>query len=464
MSDFFGLRVALSSLYAQRRALEVTGHNVANANTEGYSRQRVTMEAAGAHVTPAMHARWPGAGAGVGVTGVQRLYDQFLARRSMQEHATDGALRQAQRVLTRVELVFAEPGDTGLQAQLGDFWAGWDDVANVPDDLAARAQLLERAGAVAAAFNRVRDELGDLRQAAVEQLGTVVDEVNATAERVAELNTAIERARLAGLSPNDLMDQRDLLTVRLAEAVGASVRPGEGGTVDVYVGGTALVRGGRAEQLRVQMPAGTAQGSDSPVQVLWAKDGYRAAVSAGDVGGLLDGVNRALPAYGNGIDLVAAQLAEVVNLRHTAGFDLTGAPGAPLFSWDPATGMRLEIASPEKLAAAAEGPAPAPSLDGHNAAALGALSELDGGPDDAYRSFIVGLGVDAQTANRRVAIQESITAQVDAAALAESGVNLDEEMTNMVAYQHAYDAAARFMTSVDQMLDKLINGTGLVGR
>src|SRR5690606_21987542 len=109
---FFGLRVALSSLYAQRRGLEITGHNIANANTEGYSRQRVGLESAGGQTVPAIHSQWAGAGAGVTVRGVDRLRDQFLESRALVEHGVDAGLRQSQQVMARAELVFAEPGES----------------------------------------------------------------------------------------------------------------------------------------------------------------------------------------------------------------------------------------------------------------------------------------------------------------------------------------------------------------
>lgn len=468
MSDFFGLRVALSSLYAQRRGLEVTGHNVANVNTDGYSRQRVGLQAAGANTVPALHSTWKGGGAGVDVTGVDRLRDQFLEARALVEHSVDSRLRQSQQIMARTELVFAEPGPNGLQAGLAEFWAGWGDIANQPTDLAARAQILERSKALATAFNRSRDELATLWGSSVEQLRVTVDDVNATAARVAELNAAIERAVKSGLSPNDLADQRDLLVMHLAETVGATVRPGKAGLVDVFVGGTALVRGARSESLQLAVPTGTTvANADQPgqsVQVQWAKDGYPAMVGGGQAGGLLDGVNRVLPATRTGIDDIAQNLVGLVNGQQAAGYDLDGLPGQPLLSWDPVTGVGVLIADPARIAAAAEAPAPGPSVDGRNALRMAELAADPAGPDQAYRSFIVAFGVETQAVNRQVSIQADITAQIDAVRDAESGVNLDEEMANMVAYQHAYSASARLLTAVDEMLETLIRGTGVVGR
>lgn len=464
MSDFFGLRVALSSMYAQRRGLEVTGHNVANVNTDGYSRQRVGLQAAGANTVPALHATWTGAGAGVQVTGVDRLRDQFLEARALVEHGAHAHLSQNQQVYARVELIFAEPGPNGLQAGMSELWAGWGDIANHPEDVAARAQLLERAKTLAGSVNRTRDELAGQWDASVEQLRVTVDGVNATAARVAELNGAIERAERSGLSSNDLADQRDRLALDLARAVGATVRPGAAGTVDVYLGGTALVRGSRAESLTLATPSGIGDAAGGGAELRWAKDGYPARVEAGQAGGLLDALNHALPGARAGIDEVAAQLAQVVNDQQAAGYDLDGQPGADLFRWDPSSGLAVVLTDPSQLAAAAEAPDGGPSVDGRNALAMAELATRADGPDDRYRSFIVALGVEVQATNRRAEIQADITHQIDAVRDAESGVNLDEEMVNMVAYQHAYNAAARLLTAIDEMLQTLVGGTGLVGR
>lgn len=466
MSTFSGLSIALSSLYAQRKGLEVTGHNVANVNTDGYSRQRVGLEGVGGNTVPAIHSKWTGAGAGVGVTGVDRLRDQFLESRALLEHSTDSRLRHTQGVMARAELAFAEPSTNGLQAQMAELWAGWGDVANHPTDLAARSQLLEQAKTLATGFNRTREEIGTLWESQVEQLQVTVSEVNATAARVAELNGAIERATKGGLSPNDLADQRDRLVLELSQSIGATVRPGEAGVVDVFVGGTALVRGATSERLQVSGSATISDVAGEPVQVQWAKDGYPAAVSGGRAGGMLEAANVTLPTMRDGVDAVARELVDVVNGQHGAGYDLDGAPGQPLLSWNADTGMAVAITDPRQLAAASDGPdgAGSPSLDGRNALDLSALTTAEQGPDAAYRSFIVALGVETQAANRRVQIQADITNQLDAVRDAESGVNLDEEMANMVAYQHAYNASARHLTAVDQMLETLIRGTGLVGR
>jgi flagellar hook-associated protein 1 FlgK len=455
MGSFAGLNIGLSSLLAQRRALEVTGHNLANVGSDGYSRQRVEMSSDAGPITPALWARYEGAGNGVRSGSITRMRDEFLELRGYQEHAAESHLAEVKTTFERVEGFFAEPSDTGLAAQLADFWAGWDDIANRPDDLAARAQLIERAGTLTTSFQRLDTDLQLLRSQSVEQVDALVSEVNSTASRIAALNGTIQSALASNLNANDLMDQRDVLVSKLADTIGVTVRPGDAGTLDVFVGGTALVRGTRSEELRVTIGSDPAQ----TVSVNWVKDGLEATMT-GRVGGLLDTINDVVPRYRADLTAVAAQMRDETNAVHVTGYDLNGDAGVAFFV-DTPTGVTVNPAvknDPNLIAAASTfvdlgGGVTAGTSDGKVAAKLAQLT----GADTTYRKLVVALGVEAQSANRRAEIQSAITLQIDGAREAEAGVNLDEEMTNLIAYQHAYSAAARFVTAVDETIETLIN-------
>ena len=473
MSTFGSLSTALSALYAQQRGLDVTGQNIANANTEGYSRQRVDLKSVGAPTVPAIWATYEGAGGGVTVSDVQRLRDMFLESRAHSEHGRLSYLQTMSTTLANVEQTLGEPGETGLAAQLGEFWGYWHDVANNPGDLAARGQLLQQAGTITTTFHNVSTALAAQWNSQREQLGTIADEVTATAARVAELNAAIARATQAGTPANELADQRDLLATRLAELVGSTTKASTDGQVDVYVGGTALVRGATSNGLAVKGPGDFASRGTppTPVTLEWTNGSYAAAVQLGKAGALLESVNATIPGYLTDLDAVAAELATTVNAAHTAGWDLDGLPGAAFFSPTPATAATIQVAlsQPRSVAASGVDPAsttpPGPNLDGSNAAALGELpNATTSSADSTYRQLIVKLGVAAQTTNQRVDIQASTTTNLDSAREAQAGVSLDEEMVNMMSFQHAYAAAARVMTTIDETLDVLINRTGVVGR
>ena len=460
MGGMSGLNTALSALYAARNGLETAGQNIANVNTDGYHRQRTIQQSIGAAITPAFYAKTGGIGQGVRVADVQRMSDQFLETRSLSEHASQSSLTQTQGVLARIELAFAEPGDSGLQSQMSDFWSSWDDVANHPDDLAARTQLLEQAHTVINSFSQASTQLASLQQTSTDQISAKVAEINDLGARIADLNHSIANATNAGMHPNDLIDQRDSMLSKLAGDIGVTTRPGPAGTVDVFIGNQAIVQGSISNAMRVDLSA-------SPVVGLkWDINGASVSAKGGEVGGLVSTVNDIIPRFQAAVDGVAQKMVATVNTQHALGVDLLGGTGANLFDPAGTTAGTIALnplvdADPRLVAAGQTGGG---TLDGHNALLLAELATSPTGPDLAYRQLIDGLGVEAQRANRQVDIQSAITAQVDGAKEGTSGVNLDEEMTNMVAYQHAYDAAARFMTSIDSLLDTVIHGTGLVGR
>ncbi|HEY0487248.1 MAG TPA: flagellar hook-associated protein FlgK [Mycobacteriales bacterium] len=462
MSTFSGISTALSALYAQRRALDVAGQNIANINTEGYSRQRADLQSVGAPAVPSMFAVYDDAGGGVDVNSVERLRDTFLEQRGRSEHSQGSYLEQRKTDLAGIERVVGNLGDTGLSHQLSDLWASFSDVANRPRDLAARNQLLQQAGTVASTLSEQSAVLGDQWAAQRQQVGTLVTEVNTTASTIADLNLAVQRATSGGLPSNELQDRRDGLAMKLAELTGATVRNGADGSLDVYLGGSALVRGATTEAVTVTGATELTGLAGNPVGLSWAADGRPADVPGGTLSAATENLNTTLPDFRTQLDTVAAALVTKVNDVHTAGYDLAGTAGTPLFTGTTAATIAVAITDPALIAAS--GTTGTANLDGSNADKLAALAKDPTGPDAAFRSLMVRVGSAAKTATMRSSIQDTVTAAADSARDSVSGVNLDEEMTNMLAAQRAYEGAARVMTAVDSMLDTLINRTGLVGR
>jgi flagellar hook-associated protein 1 FlgK len=454
---FSSLSIATTALQAQQRALEVAGQNVANANTEGYTRQRVQMSAVGSTTVPAYWSRYVGAGSGVQIDGIERMNDQFLRLRSLQEHATSASLNQTKDILGRVELAFSEPSDNGIQEQLAGFWSAWDDVANNPDDLAARSALLEKTQTVTGQFQSVATALDQLKTNTIQQAAADTGVINQMAASIAQLNQTIQSAVNGGLQPNDLLDQRDNLLQKLSSMVGITIQDGANGTTDVYIGSTALVRGSKSSTLSLD--------TSGPVRFKWDSDNSTVAVTGGQDGGLLQAINVDLPGYRNALNAVATSFRDAVNQQHEQGVDLNSAPSATASGSDliyPAGAGTVDAAllsvnpnlTPAQVAAAAVNGG---RLDGTNALKIAELANLPNGPDVAYRQLVDKLGSDSQRASTQVSIQDSITKQTDAAVQSVSGVNLDEEMTNMMLYQHGYEAAARFLNVVGQTMDSLLN-------
>jgi len=478
VSTFSGLNTASSALRAQQRAIDVTGQNVANVNTDGYSRQRVELQSIGANAVPAIYSVSTGIGEGVSADQVTRIRDAFLESRAQVEHATSARLTVQSDTLSQVEDAFREPGETGIQSELTEMWSGWDDVANAPDNLASRSQLLERAETLAAGIRTTSAALTTQWDNTKESLGALVSDVNATATSIANLNKAIKTATQAGLPTNELSDQRDVLVLSLSDKIGATSTVGDFGTVNVSVGGASLVTGSSALKLGVTGGTSAAAAGTTPVAIVTVPGNTSLRVD-GTAAGQLDALNATIPDYLGKLNDFATSLATQVNTAHRAGSDLAGQGGADLFGSAEggeltAANISVKITRPEELAASrttTTSPGTTTgtgTLDGSNADALSQLGSKIGpdgtrGLDSTYREMITALGVQASVATRNVGIQAVITSQVDTSRESVSGVSLDEEMTSMLAYQHGYSAAARMVTTIDEMLDQLINRTGRVG-
>lgn len=473
-STFGGLNTARTALWASQRGLDVTGQNIANVNTDGYSRQRVELRAVGGTAVPAIHSVSSPVGSGVDADQVARIRDVFLDGRGQVESARTAQLTVTSEALVQVEEALREPGTTGIQQMLADVWTGFSALHNKAPESGARTQVLERLDILASGLRTTSDTLDQQWSQAHDNLRALVTEVNATSSAIADLNTQIRQATRSGLPTNELSDRRDVLVMELAERVGATSVATSDGMVDVVLGGTTLVASGAALGLRVagvDDPDGVGGGDDPRVVT---EPGGTTLALGGTAGGQVTVLTSTVPRYRAALDALARDLVADLNAVHTAGYDPTGAAGGVLMddgAGDPAAvtaaTITLRIRNPAELAAAATSPAALggrASADGGNADRFFRLSLDPTGVDATYRAMVVSLGVESSVAIRDLTVQTAISTQVDAARESVSGVNLDEEMTNMLSFQHAYSAAARMVTAIDEALDTLINRTGLVGR
>jgi flagellar hook-associated protein FlgK len=468
VSTFSGLNAATTALWAQRRALDVTGQNIANVNTDGYSRQRADLQAIGGSPVPAFYSTSPGIGAGVSADGITRIRDAFLEGRGHAEHANIARLSAESDAYLQVEAAFREPGDTGIQSLMGEMWSAWGDVDNGPHELSTRGAVIEKLQTLVGGLQFSHATMGTQWKQTRENLSVLVDDVNKAAESVAKLNQAIQRATQSGLPANDLTDKRDLLIMKLSDQVGAVVRPSTDGMLDVVVGGMALVTGNTASALSLAGSLSPDTVTADPPRLVTSSGGFTVR-PGGTAAGQLNTLNVIIPGARAELDLFANNLATALNTAHGAGYDLDGNPGTDILgsSSGPLTAATISVLVTDKRKIAASAVAPVagvPALDSSNADAIGQLRLSTTGPDAAYRAMIIELGVQSAVTQRNLGIQQVISTQVDAAREAVAGVNLDEEMTNMLSYQHAYSAAGRLVTAIDETLDVLINRTGLVGR
>ncbi|KFF60984.1 flagellar hook protein FlgK [Cryobacterium sp. MLB-32] len=481
MSTFGGLNTAYSGLVAARKGLDVVGQNIANANTQGYTRQRIETSALSPTAQTGMFTNNIRIGQGVTVDGVARLGSAQLDAQVRFSSGTAGYTAVRANSLSALEGSLKEPTENGLSAKLGDFWAGWQNLANGADTSAPAALLLgtatELVGQIKQGFQAVSSEWSSVRN----DLNGMVSELNNAATQVADLNARIRSTLASGGSANEMLDQRSALTTTIAALTGATVRDKADGTVDVLIGGNALVSGDKAHALAASGSATLANVMTSPrpetgadPRLVW-QDASRAStpvvVDSGEIAGALSmlGVGGPIVSAADSYNSFASDLAEKVNAIYAPA-----AGDGAFFSFGTTDNAAASLSViPTTGAAVRAGDASLGVYDGSIADAIAQLGAgkavgTDGAaiesPDSVWSTFVTELGVATQGQLQQATTASSSATAAAGQQLANASVDLDEENVNLLMYQHAYQGAARVMTAVDEMLDTLINRTGLVGR
>lgn len=467
---FFGFNTALRGMQAQQRGIYTTAHNIANANTEGYTRQRVVLATLPAYPVPSMNH--PGGqgwqiGTGVDSQETRRMRDEFLDTQIRRETGTLGQWEQIQDVLEQVEIVFNEPSDTGLSTLMSQFWAAWQELSKYAESSPVRTTVVETANALAEAFNHSAAQLETIKNDIDQTIELKVKEINSLAQQIADLNGQIKNIVTVGDQPNDLLDQRDLLLDRLGKMIDFTVTTSSNGTITITLGGG----GNLVEEVDGSTTIHKLKSSGSDVS--WVEEDTQPplTISNGELFGLQK-VKSEVETYLTNLDTLAGELATAVNNEHKKGVDLSGTGGEDFFVAEDGgliTAANIQVnpniqADVTKIAAATAGGGPG---DGSIALAIAQLqhklipSLSNATFDDYYKNFTAKLGVDAHEAVRMTTNQGVLVDQLTNRKESISGVSLDEEMANMIQYQRAYEAAARMITTLDAMLDKIINGMGV---
>jgi flagellar hook-associated protein 1 FlgK len=429
-----GLQTALSGLLAEQQALDVAGHNIANANTEGYSRQTVVMETNQAIAVPSLSAiTGEGAQLGTGVTveTYTRIRNAYLdAQYRTQNSALSGAATQAE-ALEQAQSAFNEPTSTGIASQLSNFWSAWNSLADAPTSEAAKEGVVAAGQRLAGAFNQLSAQLQTISAQVSQQYEARTGESGEVAQyarQIAQLNEQIKLSEQAGQPPNDMLDRRDLLLDKLSTLANVMVTQQANGTDTVMFGDAAkpLVEG---------------------TTVNWPQ--ALTAAAGGQLGALLalNGPAGGLTSFQNELDAVAASVAASVNELHTA---------TPFFTGTTAGTLAVVVTPSKVQTSSTEAP-------GGNDIALAIAALRGGAADQGYSGLIGSVGSKVQGAkNEQANLQTTLTA-IGNQRQSVSGVSLDEEMTNLITFQRGYQASARTLTTMDEMLETLIEHTGRAG-
>lgn len=483
-STFLALETARRALVAHQRALEVTSHNIANAGTPGYVRREPILAATPGYVveTGAGFKRPGTVGTGVEIVRIKRVFDGFVESRLRQAGVALGLWEGRSDALSQVEAVLGEPSDVGLADALSKFFAAWDELSKRPESIAVRTALVEEAKTLGSYFNDALRGLRELARDLDDGTATRVDEINSLAREIAAQNKEIVRITAIGNDPADLKDARDVAIQRLSRLVNISAFETQDGSVVIEIGSGELVRGDAANELRFE--SGTLPGellgageTEQESRVVWANEGNPVDISGGEVGGLLQARNVDVAGYFEDLEALATTLASEVNGLHRNGYgiDDLATHGIDFFVYDPgrrtlAVNTDLDPEAGGDVARVAAAAAPGVVGDGSVALGIAGLKDaltMGGGKvsfGGFYEQVVADIGTNARQAAHMVQVHEASLQQYSNNKDSISGVAIDEEMVSLMRYQRAYEAAARLTTVIDEMLDTLINGTGLVGR
>lgn len=323
------LGTGLTGLLAFQRALATTSHNIANAATEGYSRQRVELATNNPQRLGTGYV-----GQGVQMTGIRRLQDDLLEAQLRTSMSSNANATTRADFAERIDNLLADQS-TGLAPTLENFFASVQDVASDPTALPARMVMLNEATTLEGRFESINERVAEQRRLVNGQIGNSIEEINEYAKSVADLNKQIAARSTAGSPPNDLLDRRDTILGKLAEKVDLSVNTQDDGSVSVFIGnGQALVLGGNASELTFSNLSGdpvnwdvglrTSTGNGQPINIT-------RFVTGGEVGGLLETRTNVLDKAQNELGLMALNLATRFNEQNGLGLDLEGELGTDIF-------------------------------------------------------------------------------------------------------------------------------------
>ncbi len=551
-STFFGLNIAKSGLFVSQRALQVVSHNIANANTPGFSRQRLDMKQYWPDVLPGVQGTL---GRGVDSQAVIQIRDQFYDKKVRVETSKKGEWEIRKEGLEEVESIFNEPTETGIRTIVDNFFSSVQELSKNADNLTSRALVRQRAIAYTESTGEMYSKLRTLQSQVDFEIKTTVDQINGYAEQIRDLNKSIFLTELDEAKSNDLRDQRNLLLDKLSELTDINYFEDNQRHFYVLVGGKPLVSHYEFDTMKVveREEKLNEDDVDKLVDVEWTSGG-KLTIQSGKLRGLIDfrddrsGDKKGIPYYMDTLNKYTDRMTSELSRIHMGGFDFNGNKGVMFFTKEGMSSAEYEehlkkeglnggkpmdmtkfvlegtsndlskeendkiiaqnirdlidknpdnynksikylsdgryymvdrIRTNEltiskdidldlnKLAAAQTlGGIP---RDGSNALNMINMRYNEnlfawGSSDDYVKSLVSNMGVDTQAAKRMVLNEDKLIVEIENKRQSIMGVSFDEEVSDMIRFQHAYNANARMLTTMDELLETVINRLGLVGR
>ncbi|RKO66897.1 flagellar hook-associated protein FlgK [Desulfofundulus salinus] len=490
---FFGLEIARRGLLTHRTAMDITGHNVANASTPGYTRQEAVIAATDPYANPTLGGKLlPGQlGTGVEATMIRRIKNEYLDVQARDSISSREYWQVQEEIFGRIEAVFPEPVASGIASTLTRFFNTWHDLNNTPQDPGVKAAVAETGGELATMMREAYQQLNDISISILKidsggnvtggQLKDQVDAVNEILRQIRELTESIKRVYAQGNQPNDLLDRRDLLLDRLAEYGPVSVTHlTDGGKptgeinltffgVDVISADVTVsleYSAGSPEEVKLQIGGKEVSLTDYPA-------------SLPKVGGLagLEEVRSRISGYMYNLDELSQALASTIKQVLNHGHE---PPQIDFFTGSLGDKSDPFAVNPEIMKDPTK-------IDGTNALYVARLATIGmdgtagyklgedagGNPvevdladlgsatfNEYFNALLADIGARSGSASDMAESRRTVAEQVESLRQSVSGVNLDEELSRLIQYQYGYQACARVLAAIDEMLDYLINRTG----
>lgn len=451
-------------------ALHTTSHNIANSQTEGYSRQKVEVMQ-----SPAQGLGKLRFGTGAHVASVQRVNNPYMERQLGNEKSHLGFLQGQAQGLMRLEQVYNEQATEGLNTSMANFFNSFRELSTNPESQAKRIAVKESGDLLARDFSRVNEQLRGIRGDANNQVHLIVNDINATTKEIAGLNEQVMKIEMGGGVANDERDRRDLMMKKLGELTQIRWAEGNDGTVTVTTANNAiLVAGNEAHRLEVAASPATGDRAEGDYAILYYHHQYAKPMeitdrlTGGKIGGALSIRDGDVREFKQKMDQMAFEISRSVNGIHTQGHNSYNRTGEaffePLNSVEGAAEnikLRPEIMGDiGRIAAGYDPSSPGDNRVANKIADIQHSASLfDGNQtiNDFYKGIVTELGLRTQNINRSVETQENVVKQLDNLRESYSGVNIDEEMANMIEWQKHFDASARIIRTADEMMDTVLN-------
>ena len=454
------VEIGKSALFTAQQAITVAGHNIANVNTPGFSRQQVTLsENRPENGSPGQ------IGTGVHAESIRRSFDAFVEEQLLASRERLGEFTASNSALARLEPLFGDANNRGIGAGLNEFFGALQDVATNPNDLSARTVFLSKATALAGRFNQAATDLTTAQGFLDRQVGQTVTDVNRLTSQIANLNAKIAGAESSGQQANDLRDERGVALANLGELIEISSIEDATGQLTVFAGrGHVLVDKEQTYQL-VGVPDLSNNGlldvrydaGAGPTTSL------ASVIQSGRLKGLLGVRDQTIPSLRASLDTLASEIVTQVNQQHRLGFGLDGSTNQDFFAPTGTTASTIAVSLANVRQIAASSTAAGVPGNSANALALAGLKNTDFAPlgtvsfQEYYSTIAGNFGSIAQGVDGNLRAQKVLHDQLTAQRASISGVSMDEELANLLQYQRSFEAASRMIVIADEMFQTILS-------